>query len=123
MDAGQNYTLRLVAERGAEQTAGWLALDDIQMKRTDECMTLPPGAAPTSPAPTQSSTVPPQDDVFCTFQHDTCNFTIEAEGNENFKELRKYCTDLHFINIFISLTQFCLQYCYGAVCPYERVRG
>ena len=45
-------------------------------------MLLPPDAAPPSPAPTKTSTVPPEDDVFCTFQDGLCGFEIKSSMGE-----------------------------------------
>ena len=47
-------------------------------------MDMPHDAIPSTPAPTQSTTVPPQDDVFCTFQEDNCGFEIDGDGDFQF---------------------------------------
>lgn len=41
----------------------------------------PVDALPSTPGPTQSTTVPPMDDVFCTFQENLCDFTIKGDDN------------------------------------------
>jgi len=48
-------------------------------------MYMPPDAIPTTPQPSQSTTVPPEDDEFCTFQEDDCDFTIEGDGDFKFE--------------------------------------
>lgn len=45
-------------------------------------MFQPPEAFPSTPAPTETSTVPPEDDVFCTFQEDVCGFDIQSSSGE-----------------------------------------
>ena len=45
-------------------------------------MFQPPEAFPSTPAPTETSTVPPEDDVFCTFQEDNCGFDIQSSSGE-----------------------------------------
>ena len=55
-------------------------------------MDMPPDAIPSTAAPTQSTSVPPEDDVFCTFQEDNCGF--EIEGNGDFKFARTSGSDI-----------------------------
>ena len=66
---------------------GWAALDKISLARK-ECMFEPHDAVPPTIPPTESSTVPPEDDVFCTFQEDNCGFTIEGTGDFLFTRTR-----------------------------------
>ena len=85
-DVPQNYTVRLVAEHGKTERTGWVALDKIQLSRA-ECELEPKEAAPpTFPPPTEttSPSAPPDEDIFCSFQQNKCNFTIQGSGDFEF---------------------------------------
>ena len=87
--------VRLVAEHGKAERAGWVALDKIQLIRA-ECELEPKEAAPpTYPPPTESTSQPPNEDVFCSFQENNCNFTIEGSGD--FKFTRTKSSDVGLI--------------------------
>ena len=47
-------------------------------------MALPPDAIPSTPAPTQSTSLPPEENTHCTFQVDDCGFEIEGDGDFKF---------------------------------------
>ena len=79
---------------------GWAAIDKIALIR-EECMFQPKDAVPPTPAPTESTTVPPFDDVFCTFQEDLCDFTVSGTGDFLFRRTKgsdaaQIGTDHHF---------------------------
>ena len=76
--------MRFIAEHGKENSQGWAAIDDFEFIRS-ECMDKPPDAIPSTPGPTQSTTVPPTDEGFCTFQEDDCGFEIEGDGDFKFE--------------------------------------
>ena len=80
-----------MAEHGKIDKPGWAALDKVSLVRS-ECMFQPPEAFPSTPAPTMTSTVPPEDDVFCTFQEDVCGFEIQS-SSEEFKLERTKASD------------------------------
>ena len=85
----QNYTVRLVAEHGKANREGWAALDNLQMFRSEDCMTEPKEAVPPPTAPpTESSTISPDEDVFCNFQDNLCNFTVQGSDLFKFKRTK-----------------------------------
>ena len=90
----------MVAEHGKMDRPGWAAVDNIALIR-EECMLLPQDAAVSSPAPTESTTVPPFDDEWCTFQEDLCNLTVSGTGDFLFTRTKgsdaaQIGTDHHF---------------------------
>ena len=92
--------MRIVVEHAHQGDLGWLAMDSLELARK-ECMTLPHDSVPSTIGPTQGTTVPPTDDVFCTFQQDDCGFQIEGEGDFLFQrktgaEVPAIGSDWHF---------------------------
>ena len=84
-----------MAEHGKKESAGWVALDKIQLTRA-ECELEPKEAAPpTYPPPTGTTSPSPNEDVFCSFQENICNFTIEGSGD--FKFARTKSSDVGLI--------------------------
>ena len=77
-----------MAEHGKTERPGWVALDKIQLSRA-ECELEPKEAAPpTFPPPTESTTLPINEDVFCNFQENNCNFTIDGSGDFKFERTK-----------------------------------
>ena len=90
----------MIAEHGKMDRKGWAALDKISLTRSDDCMYEPTDALPSTPGPTLTSTVPPDDDVFCTFQEDLCDFMVEGQDNFLFsrtkgEDVNAIATDHH----------------------------
>ena len=84
-----------MAEHGKQERIGWAAVDKVKLVR-QECLFEPKEAAPpTTPSPTVSTTVPPEDDIFCNFETDLCNFTIL--GSEEFKFKRTKASSVGLI--------------------------
>jgi hypothetical protein len=83
--------LRFVA-MGVAWNPGWAAVDTISLKREEGCRTLPPSAEPTTHAPTASPTVPPNEDLGCTFQQGFCGFVVR--GDKGFVFQRRNGSDV-----------------------------
>ena len=80
--------MRLVAEHGKAERSGWAALDKLKMVRGDDCMLEPKEAAPPTYPPPTDTTTPADEDIFCSFQDNNCNFTILGSGDFLFKRTK-----------------------------------
>ena len=73
---------------GVGGETGWAAIDEITLTREGEgCKILPKDANPSTPEPTIGSTVPPEQDLGCTFQDDFCSFDVRGDEGFVFKRL------------------------------------
>ena len=91
-----NWRINVMAVKPADLTA-FIAIDDFALHPTDTCevLPIPEGNTSTSPGTTITSAVPPDEDVFCTFQENLCDF--EVEGTEDFKFERKKGSEVDLI--------------------------
>ena len=65
---------------GTGGNGGWAAVDELSLVREECPHFLPPEAAPSSTTPSLSSTVPPDEDLGCTFQDGLCDFEVNGDG-------------------------------------------
>ena len=73
---------------GVGGETGWAAIDEFSLTREGEgCQILPKSANPATPEPTIGSTVPPDEDLGCTFQEDFCNFDVRGDEGFVFKRM------------------------------------
>ena len=73
---------------GTGGKGGWAAVDEFTLTREGEgCQILPEIANPITPEPTIGSTVPPDEDLGCTFQDDFCNFHVQGDEGFVFKRM------------------------------------
>ena len=93
-DVIQNYTVgkqmtieftRMVFQlkiftMGTGGKGGWAAVDELSLVREECAHFLPPEASPSTTTPSQSSTIPPDEDLGCTFQDGLCGFQVDGDG-------------------------------------------
>ena len=73
---------------GVGGKTGWAAVDEFTLTREGEdCQILPKSASPVTPEPAIGSTVPPNEDLGCTFQNNFCNFNIRGDEGFVFKRM------------------------------------
>ena len=60
-------------------------MDEFSLVREECPHFLPPEAAPSSTTPSLSSTVPPDEDLGCTFQDGFCDFEVNGDGGFVFR--------------------------------------
>ena len=72
---------------GVGGKTGWAAIDEFVLTRAEYCQVLPKSAQPSTAEPTIGSTVPPDEDLGCTFQQDFCNFDVRGDEGFAFKRM------------------------------------
>ena len=76
-----------VVALGVGGKTGWAAIDEFVLARAEDCQVLPKSAQPSTAEPTIGSTVPPDEDLGCTFQQDFCNFDVRGDEGFAFKRM------------------------------------